>query len=40
VHARRTRAFADGLLSTMFRRDIAELGSLEPERADREPAPV
>ncbi len=35
VRSRRMRVFADGMLSTMFRRDIAELGSLEPERADR-----
>ena len=35
VRSRRIRVFADGLLSTMFRRDIAELGSLEPEPAAR-----
>ena len=35
VRSRRLRVLADGLLSTVFRRDIAELGSLEPERADR-----
>ena len=40
VRSRRLRILADGLLSTMFRRDIAELGSIEPERADRELARV
>ena len=35
VRSRRLRILADGLLSTVFRRDIAELGSIEPERADR-----
>ena len=32
VRSRRLRIFTDGLLSTVFRRDIAELGSLEPAK--------
>ena len=31
VRSRRLRILADGLLSTLFRRDIAELGTSEPE---------
>jgi NADH dehydrogenase len=33
VRSRRLRILADGLLSTLFRRDIAELGTSEPRRS-------
>jgi hypothetical protein len=33
LRSRRLRILADGLLSVLFRRDIAELGTLEVRRA-------
>jgi NADH dehydrogenase len=32
--SRRLRILADGTISALFRRDIAELGTIEPRRAD------
>ena len=33
LRSRRLRIFTDGMLSVLFRRDIAELGTTQPRRA-------